>query len=606
MSVSYELLYSDVPLSFWGGIDYTTGLVIDQTHPLYGQCVTDKVLCLPCSRGSCTGSQVMLELILHGTGPSAIILRDVDPIICCGVIVADIFFRENDGMHLPTVYAVGEEVFNSLRSEVRIKLHAMNESDGIHEYIIRESVDQIVRVQDLIKIPPLPMKDYRKDIEKQTEAYELCLLTVCRIGAIQNAPALIPVTSAHIDGVTLIGKGGLRFARRLVELGGRVAVPTTLNSGSVDRRRWNEIGIETVFATNACDLGDAYLKLGASNSFTCAPYLLPSRPNFGEDIMWGESNAVVFANSVVGARTEKYPDYFDICASIVGMVPLVGVHLNENRMPTIVIDATKLISECSLDADDVDMMFPTIGWICGLLSGSNIPIVIGLEKLSFDDTKLKAFCASFGTTGTAPLCHIAGVTPEADSVDLVKEMVRSAERIIHLSKSDVVHALDALDSGKKSMTSSEKVDLISLGNPHLSVSELELLVQLTKSDINARKSEDIRMIGTLSRFVYDEGKKLGYVDKLEAFGMEFINDTCWCMLLDPPVIPSNNDGVILTNSGKYAHYGPGLTNRRFRFGSWKTCIDVAKTGRLYNTKQPSWLLSTTKRSLFNIAKRLPH
>jgi predicted aconitase len=315
--------------------------------------------------------------------------------------------------------------------------------------------------------------------------------------------------------------------------------------------------------------------------------------------MWGESNAVVFANSVIGAKTEKYPDYFDICAAIVGMVPYVGVHIEENRLPTVTIDASELISSCQVDADDIDLLYPTLGWICGIRSDGEVPIVLGLEKLNVDETSLKAFCASFGTTGTAPVCHIAGVTPEAVDFDFLHNIPTSSKRVVQLTKNDICEALDVLDNILDTGTS-EEVNLISLGNPHLSIDELQTLVGLIGSE-NVKRDSNIRLIGTLSRYVHDEGKKLGHIDKLEAFGMEFINDTCWCMLLDPPIIPNEKSGVILTNSGKYAHYGPGLTKRRFRYGSLKMCIEAARTGIVPNRSNPSWL--PMARSYFTNAKR---
>jgi len=598
MQETYEILYSKIPLSFWGGIDPESGIVIDQTHPLHGKCVTNKILCLPRGRGSCTGSQVMLELILNSTSPRSIILQDVDSIIATGVIIAEEFFTEKDYKYLPSVYAVGNTVFNYLEGKKELHFTG-NNMDAEGDYIVCDNSDQQMCVKDLIKIKPLDQETFISSLEKQSRAYELCLRTISRIGAIQNAPKLISVSSAHIDGVTLIGQGGLRFAKKLVELGGKVSIPTTLNSGSIDRRRWKELGTESKFAKDAEDLGDAYLQLGCEMSFTCAPYLLPTRPKVGEDIMWGESNAVVFANSVIGAKTEKYPDYFDICAAIVGMVPYVGVHIEENRLPTVTIDASELISSCEVDADDIDLLYPTLGWICGIRSDGEVPIVLGLEILNVDETSLKAFCASFGTTGTAPVCHIAGVTPEAVDFDFLHNIPTSSKRVVQLTKNDICEALDVLDNILKTGTS-EEVNLISLGNPHLSIDELQTLVGLIGSE-SVKRDSNVRFIGTLSRHVHDEGKKLGHIDKLEAFGMEFINDTCWCMLLDPPIIPNEKSGVILTNSGKYAHYGPGLTKRRFRYGSLKMCIEAARTGRVPNRSNPSWL--PMARSFFTNAKR---
>lgn len=392
----YDVLYSEVSLSFWGGIDPSSGEVIDQTHPLHGECVTDKILCIPSGRGSCTGSQVMLELILNGKAPKAIILRDADAILCTGGIIADEFFREEVDM-LPYIVAVGEEIFAKIRGSDYLGV-GHNNSDGRQIVTIRNKEEEIL-AEDLLHLH-LDEKFYvdqrEMDIDKflqEGEGYarKHALQTIRRVAAISSATNMIPIKSAHIDGVTFIGQGGLRFAQKLVELGGKVSVPTTLNSQSVDRRRWETLGVDPKLATNANAVGDAYLSLGCEMSFTCAPYLLPSaRPHLGDQIMWGESNAVVYSNSVIGAKTEKYADYFDICAAIVGLVPEIGVHLDSQRQPEIIIDATKLIEEDILpsnaedssdDGAELESLFPLLGYLCGNLSNGKIPLILGMDLL---------------------------------------------------------------------------------------------------------------------------------------------------------------------------------------------------------------------------------
>ena len=149
-----------------------------------------------------------------------------------------------------------------------------------------------------------------------------------------------------------------------------------------------------------------------------------------------------------------------------------------------------------------------------------------------------------------------------------------------------------LDSGApecddESSSDHSIIDLVSFGNPHLSLDECHRLASLVSSSA-APKDPDVKVMATLSRHVYEEAKSHGYVRTLESFGVQFINDTCWCMLLDPPIIPPKPTATIMTNSGKYAHYGPGLTNRKMRFGSMAQCIDAATTGILAS-RRPIWL-----------------
>jgi hypothetical protein len=145
-----------------------------------------------------------------------------------------------------------------------------------------------------------------------------------------------------------------------------------------------------------------------------------------------------------------------------------------------------------------------------------------------------------------------------------------------------------------------------------SVKELGLLSNLIEQD-DRPKHTDVKVIATLGRHVQSEGETLGYIQKLQSFGMTFINDTCWCMLLDPPIIPTRPDAKILTNSGKYAHYGPGLTNRKIRFGSMHQCIEVAKRGQMVNssmdggrsiTNLPRWLRTFSTQSITRFMKHV--
>jgi len=334
-------------------------------------------------------------------------------------------------------------------------------------------------------------------------------------------------------------------------------------------------------------------------SFTCAPYLLPNKPSKGDNIMWGESNAVVFSNSVLGARTEKYADYFDICAAIVGFVGHTGVHVSENRKPSIVIDATNfirvhLLPEIRTDAVDekesgIDSFYPVMGWLSGNLSDGRIPLILGFDLLpSMSRDNLKAFCAAFGTTGSSPLFHMSNITPEAMGDSVINEMIQSCgDRRIEVSKEDVMGAYTTLDSGKQS---GDEISLVALGNPHLSVEEMKDLIYIIYLD-DRPKHDNVKVVATLGRQIQSKGDRLGYTKRLEDFGVTLINDTCWCMLLHPPIIPSNPSAKILTNSGKYAHYGPGLTNCSIRFGSMYQCIEAAKSGKIGSNKTTvmSWL-----------------
>jgi predicted aconitase/predicted aconitase with swiveling domain len=573
------LIVSDVSLSFWGGIDPVTGIVIDTTHPLHGVCVADSILCLPSGRGSCTASQVLLELILNGKAPKALVLRDRDGLVCVGALIAKSVFPESRILDILQV-----EDFPSLLT-------------GTYEYgcllpdaslAVGSSAEEVSKMVDksITKTTPVGGKEGALVYSSQEQDMLECATTDAERRAVEciidyahilsDNPSYIDVENAHIDGCTYIGPGGLKFVQRLLQDGGRVQIPTTLNSVSTDLRHWDRLGIIPTESQQASiELAETYLALGCSErSFTCAPYLLDNPPKLGQQIVWGESNAVVYANSVLGARTEKYADYLDICCAIVGKVPEVGVHLEGNRQARVLLDATHL-DFVTDDPEAFSLLFPVLGHLCGTLSDGEVPILVGLERYSEKITAdhMKGFCAAFGTTGTSPLIHVAGVTPEAKEPN---DMINDCRRSVKITEEQLESTFETLDQG--GTPEDIKVDWVALGNPHLSLSECEDLQTLVESlPEHQKKSENVQIVACMSRVLYDQSPA---IPTLRDFGIEFVNDTCWCMLLEPPMIPFSPSAKILTNSGKYAHYGPGLTGRKFRLGTMSECIQAAVAGRL--------------------------
>ena len=478
-------------------------------------------------------------------------------------------------------------------------------------------------------------------------AAAMAMKTLFRIAQLTDASSFIPISRAHIDACTYIGPGGLQFAQTLANLGGRVLVPSTTNASSVDRIRWRQLGTPSskTVGLAACKVQDAYIQLGCIPSFSCAPYLPTNQgavnqlppPHFGEQLAWGESNAVVFANSVLGARTEKYADYMDICAALVGRVPLQGVHTDENRLPQVIIDLSDIIQHDILPLLDTDIqsnnavhvklklgldaLYPVLGWLCGNLARDRIPLVLGMEQLliqqdddpcsmSWEDSAnswishddLKAFSAAFGTTATVPIFHIARITPEARDTNKIQLMIDHIARVrgndpktITVSSKQLRDAFRSLNHDTESHSEfditveSEQIDLVALGNPHFSLSELRTFVQLLSAEDTSPKRSNVPVTITLSRDVYNQGKQIGFVPYLEAAGVQFISDTCWCMLLTGSVLPTRLGGIILTNSGKYASYGPGLTNRQLRFGSLRACASVMSQGKYPKCFRPAWV-----------------
>ncbi len=533
------VLHSNVGLSFWGGIDPLTGIVIDAHHPLHGECVTGRILAIPSGRGSCTGSFVLLELILGGIAPAAVIVCEQEEILTLGALIAQLVFDRT----MP-VLQVTPDQFHTLSTGQHIQI------DGAHQPRADGEIE-------------LSATDRAMLAGEHGKAPQIAMQVVLGMARIQGADKLIDVTQVHIDGCIYTGPASLRFAEMMLAAGARLRVPTTLNAISVDHRRWRSQGVPESLGIPASALADTLVAMGATPSFTCAPYLLKTAPSFGEQIGWGESNAVAYANSVLGARTMKYADMLDLCIAITGRAPHAGPHLDRGRRAALAIDV-----EYPAGADD--SFWPLLGYCVGLHCGPEIPLIRGLEHSRATQDELKAFAAAFATSTGVPMFHIAGITPEATG--------QNPTRTRAIGLTELRTAWMELDAAPD-----DAIGLISLGNPHFSVGEFASLATLVAG---RTRSPNVAVIITCGRDVLSTATEAGSTAPIEAFGAQIVTDTCWCMI-DEPVIPPSVR-TLMTNSGKYAHYAPGLVGRDVRFGSLAACVDAACAGHAARSL-PAWL-----------------
>jgi len=385
---------------------------------------------------------------------------------------------------------------------------------------------------------------------------------IVEMAKVMDARSLRSVTSAHIDGCLYHGQAGLDFAERLVLLGGKAAIPTTLNVGSLDLLHPEFYRGDQPTASRAKRLMDAYVALGGRPTWTCAPYQLPKRPTFGEHIAWAESNAIVFANSVLGARTNRYGDFLDICAAITGRVPNVGLHKTENRRGQVVFRLRNVGAK--LLASDV--LYPVLGHLIGTVTGNRIPVIDGLPGRNSEDN-LKALGAAAASAGSVALFHAVGVTPEANTLaDALQNM--PAEDEIDVGPDLIASYRDSL-----STSASQGISAVSIGTPHFSTNEFRRLVALLQG---FRKHPGLDFWVSTSRHVRSEIEAMGWLSVCEAAGIEVLVDTCTYVT---PVL--RTDGVVMTNSAKWAYYAPGNLGIGVVFGSLEECVKSAQIGRVW-------------------------
>jgi cis-L-3-hydroxyproline dehydratase len=399
-------------------------------------------------------------------------------------------------------------------------------------------------------------------------AVQLAMRILTRMAPLYGASSLLPVTRAHIDGVILTGAAGLQFAERLADLGGQVAVPTSLNVMSMDRERSRELNLDAEFAERARRLGQAYVRMGARPTFTCAPYQTENAPSFGEQIAWSESNAVAFANSVIGARTNRYGDYLDICCALTGRAPAAGLHLDEPRLATVVVELESIPAELP-QRDD---FYPVLGYLLGSVVTNEVPVVHGLECQPSQD-QLKAMAAAAASSGEVAMFHIAGITPEAATLAEALGN-RHPRRTVPVSIGDLRRTRDGLTTATGS-----RVDVVAFGSPHCSLAECQALGALMAG---SRASESVDVFITTSRAVRDLLARSGELAIIEDFGARVTADTC--IVVAPLVKPTAE--VLMTNSAKYAHYGPGLLGVDSVFATTEECVASAIAGRVIRAEGP--------------------
>lgn len=397
------------------------------------------------------------------------------------------------------------------------------------------------------------------------EAARLAMRMVVSLARMVGAQRLLPVSQAHIDSCLYHGRAGLDFARRLAETGGRVRVPTTLNVSSLDLRHPDRVRLADHERDEARALMDAYTAMGCRPTWTCAPYQLASRPERGEHVAWAESNAIVFANSVLGARTERYGDFIDICAALTARVPDAGLHQDAPRRGRVVFDVSGLPGALL----DEPVLFPLVGHAVGARTGTRVPVIDGLPTTASEDD-CKALGAAAASSGGVAMFHAVGITPEAPT--------RAAALHDHEPDEVVAVTTAMLREARADLTTTDTDQLaaVSVGTPHFSVAEFDRLAQLFAA---AGAPSRVPFYVNTGRDVWDEVVRRGWATGLEDAGVRVVTDTC--TYITPVLDVGDGDGgAVLTDSAKWAYYAPDNIGVDAVFASLAECVTSAVRGRV--------------------------
>jgi predicted aconitase len=393
---------------------------------------------------------------------------------------------------------------------------------------------------------------------------------VVRAAEILGAERLIPITRAHVDSCLYHGEATVDFVERLIEGGAQVTVPTTLNVGALDLLHPELWRGGPGPAERGRLLMDRYRSLGCQPTYTCAPYqLAAARPTFGEQVAWAESNAIVFCNSVVGARTERYGDFTDIACAITGRVPDAGLHRTDARRAVLVLRLGPDVPTALLDDDS---LYPVLGIALGRRAGSRVAVVDGLPR-GLSEDRLKALGAAAASSGAVAMFHAVGSTPEAPTLDAALQG-GEPEEAVQIGMAELRAARDALTTAQGGAPAGTPIGTVSLGTPHASVAELRAVERELGG---ARPAPGVELLVSTARTLLAEAEEEGLAARLRAQGVELLVDTCSYIapVLQPSPLPA------MTDSGKWAFYAPGNIGVEVVFGSLRECVRSAVEGQVW-------------------------
>jgi predicted aconitase len=398
---------------------------------------------------------------------------------------------------------------------------------------------------------------------KHGDSVQRAMELLVGIGECYDAEKFIPVASAHLSGVNPVsaGRGGTRFIMKLGE-SGRFAVPTTTNPTSLDPWVWREMGFKEALFREYTALCEALSKMGGLLCTTCTPYLVGHVPRMREHIAWCESSAVIYANAVLGSRTNREGGPTGLASGITGRTPAYGYHLDENRHGTL-----KIIVSTELKGDTD---YATLGYFVGAIAQDRAPIFTGMDR-SVSQDALKCLGAALATSGSVALYHVVGVTPEAPT-----EEVACGYKKISSSDTFEFNSKD-LKGTEESITKidPEKVDLVVLGCPHASIDQIK---KYTGAFSGKKVRDRVEIWILTSNIVKKYAENLGYAEILVSSGVRLVSDTC------PSIMPrdffkSCGYHALATDSSKMAYYASVVQNVLCYYRSLEKFIDVVTEKR---------------------------
>ncbi len=391
------------------------------------------------------------------------------------------------------------------------------------------------------------------------DAPKLAMEILKKIGEINEAERLIPIESVHLvlHAYKSAFDAGVDAAEKIAAMGGKFVVPTTIDPYGMDAKDWKAARTPEHYAVQQIRLADAVMKLGVLPVWTCTPYFGFNLPKLGEHIAWSESSAVAYANTVIGAKTNRQTAIVDICCGILGKTPETGMHLQKNRYGDVLV-------LLKLDRELKSWEYSALGYRLGKELGSKIGVVDGMLG-SVKNEDLKSLCAAAAASGSVTLLHIIGVTPEARTMDEAFGSNKPMEEII-ITEEDLLETRSEMCTVKEG-----KVDFVTLGCPHYTINEMIYVNDLLKG---RKVNPETTFWIYANSYAIDLAEKMGIRQNLEEAGIVIREETC--MIISP--ISEWGFKTLMTDSGKCSYYGPAECGTDIIFASVEECVETAVSG----------------------------
>lgn len=389
---------------------------------------------------------------------------------------------------------------------------------------------------------------------KKGEAVRTCMEMLVTLGKVFDAPCMLPVQSAHVSGLSVrtLGDAGIRWAEDLAASGARVCVPSSMNVIGIDRLQ--PLGLPAEWCEKQERVVRAYESMGCMNTASCTPYYQGFLPRFGEHTAWGESSAVVFLNSVLGARNNREGGPATLASALTGRTPCYGMHLDENRAGTVV---------CRVETPLKDISdYGALGHFMATVPQPDIPVFENVPAPATEE--LVMLGASLAAWGSCAMFHMVGVTPEAPTCGHALKGKKVPQVVF--GEKELREHREAMNCAK-----SRAIDLVALGCPHMSLRQLKEIADLLDG---RRIKEGVSLWVQTNLATRGAAADLGYVEAIERAGGIVTQDLC-VVLSVPEALGFR---TLATNSAKMRFYAPGSNKIDVWYGTTRHCIDAALTG----------------------------